>query len=620
MTLDTFLLVLALAILLHSIWTGLLPMFRVSEASRAVLHRGGPSTALRFRTIAALIAVCVLLFVRYLWTIEGLWQQIVKQGDIGIILLSFLGVVGIGSLFSRYGKRLLALPLLLAAVVAADHWFLRLGIAATAMEWAPRAETLLILLSLAAVVGLLFLLHDMRGSKITMRYRYTVAFFTATLFTWVLILAHAEFSGAESRHDPFILALALTCIIIAWKLLFSPGHPGVKAALIATSVFWLQYASLRYESQTALRTYLLAVLLSSLPALMVCASLILRNVRRMNFVLLSFLGGILSTAPIVLYNVLVENVTVVNFFIATITFRSIPSSASLFFNRQAFGDLSLLQSTLVTQLLIFFLLALLEEGSKTWMVRRGSAPFSRTLTDMLCAGILVSIGFSVAENMLNPTYFMDAVYEFTSLMNGASLARLLGTMVSRSFVVAFVHVLATTVATYHIGVALFASPGLEKQFSDQKLHPLLGLIHGILYMKSEATFQHVQYIRGILYAVLIHGAFNYSMGLLDLLRTPSTIHSGVVRNFLLLMPGQNAALPISFVIAVYFLGGSWLLRRLFVSARRMQDNGDVIAKFEADADKASVSYDELITASPAQPAATVVPPEQTSRQVIEGAQ
>ncbi|MEK7218167.1 MAG: PrsW family glutamic-type intramembrane protease [Patescibacteria group bacterium] len=608
MSIDTFLLVAALTLLLHSVWSGMLPMFRVSEASRSVLLRGGTSKVLRFRTLAALLAVCVLLFVRYLWTIEGLWLQILKQQDVGIILLAALAAVGMGGIIARYGKWCLLPPILLGIAWAADIALLDSVMTAFAKEWGLRPQTLLIALALAAFIGLSSVLYDIRRGAITMRYRYTVAFFAATLFAWVLIMAHAEFSSAEARHDPFILALALTCIVLAWKLLFSPGHPGVKAALIATSVFWLQYVSLRDETSATLQTYLIAVLLSSLPALMLCAFLILRSVRRMNFVLLSFLGGILSTAPIVLYNVLVENVTVVNFFIASVTFRSIPSSATLFFNRQVFGDLSLIQMTLVTQMVIFLLLALLEEGSKAWIVRRGSAPFSRSLTEMLIAGILVSVGFSVAENMLNPTFFIDAVWQFTQQQNLDSFLRLLGTMISRSFVVAFVHVLATTVSTYHIGVALFASPGLEKQFSDQKLHPVLGLIHGLLYMNAEATFKHVQYIRGILYAVLLHGAFNYSMGLLDLLRTPGAIHAGFFRNVLLLMPGQNAALPLSFVIALYFIGGSWLLGRIFRSARRMQEHGDVISKFETDANKASVTFDELIDASPAPTTATIPPP------------
>lgn len=572
------LLALLLSLGFNTLWSGFLSP-RLSRRDPSIpidTHASFPGP----RTILIVNIVAILLIIRSLWNMEGLWEQLRNLRDVGFLLLCVLTFIGLWGVILPRWRTGIALTVLLFLAWIADRNYLHLSIVQTAWTFLRRGNVPLLLLSAIAAAGGFSLISDLWRRRLNARVRFSFAFAASSIITGILILARTELAGAHARQDPFILALALTSIVVAWKLLFSPGQAGVKTTLIAVAIFWLEYASLRGQSLFEIQIYALALFLSCLPALILCGLLILRDRSRTAIVLLCFLGGILSAAPIVLYNLLAERGSDVNFFLATVHFSGIPTSVSLFLNRGAFSGLTAVQTTLTASFLVYLFVALVEEGSKGWMLSRANAPFARSLPELLGMAILVAMGFSAAENIVNPALFIDAVRNFLMTPDGANLAHLTATFLGRSFLITLVHVFGTAVLAYHLGMAIFASPRLREQFTNKRLHPILSMLHDTLTVQSDATFRRILFFKGILCAVLFHAAFNFSMSLLDLLPLPAVALPAFLRTATSILPGSDASGVIALFCTLYIAGGIGLVLLLFASARRMHANGDLQAKTE----------------------------------------
>ena len=226
--------------------------------------------------------------------------------------------------------------------------------------------------------------------------------------------------------------------------------------------------------------------------------------------------------------------------------------------------------TLVTYLIV----GVIEEGSKFWVLRHSAKQFFRSIDDVLQLAIVVAIGFAFAENLVNPTYFVGFVTDYLIRPASPEWGQFIGSVVGRAVLTNMVHIVSTGVCGYFFGVAFYASPLLRSQYAEGKFHPVVVTIHRMLGLRSEAVFAQTQMMMGLFFAVVLHGMFDFTVSLPDVLPGhPATVGA------LLGQPEQAFLSSISITLlpsVLYVVGGFWLLTYLFERKEDMKEFGAVI--------------------------------------------
>ncbi len=406
------------------------------------------------------------------------------------------------------------------------------------------------------------------------RYQYFLAFVLSTLVTWVLIMFKRAFFEAGIEHDPFLMALGFTLIVIGWKFLFGPWGAPMKATVLGTFIFWAIYALLRYKTQGELVATGLAAIVAIIPALIWCRLFLSYHTTRFSVVILAFFAGMLSTVPILFYSELTMRAVELNFFIFKITPLSYGSSSQAFVSDSIFKSVTGTQSILLTTLVTYLIVGVIEEASKFWVLNRSGRQFFRSIDDALQLAIVVAIGFAFAENLVNPTYFVSFVQDYLITPASPQWGPFLGSVIGRSVLTCMVHIVSTGVMGYYVGLAFFASPLLKEQFMQGKIHTVLTTVHDMLNVRTEAIFARTQLILGLFYAIVLHGIFDFTVSLSEVLPGhPATIGA---------LLGQS---PDSFLSGIaitllpsvlYVVGGFWLLTYLFERKEDMKEFGAVV--------------------------------------------
>lgn len=148
-----------------------------------------------------------------------------------------------------------------------------------------------------------------------------------------------------------------------------------------------------------------------------------------------------------------------------------------------------------------------EETAKHWVVKVTDQNFFDDIDDAIQFSIIAALGFAFVENIL---YFYNA-WHGTGIVGGDFLKFFF----FRSLLSVGLHVIASGTYGYFYGIAHFAGPVLQDELRLGTRFPLIGWLHRVLSFKSETVFHEEKIIEGLVLAAVIHGVFDFLMGLGD---------------------------------------------------------------------------------------------------------
>ena len=463
--------------------------------------------------------------------------------------------------------------ILVSVLIAGVLLFLSLKYGKTTSLSSFRGSTALLRSALVFGLIALFGIFDQvrwRGEKD--RYKYFYAFILGTLVTWVLIAFKRGLFEAGIDDDPFLTALGITCLVVGWRFLFGPWSAPIKATVLGTFIFWVAYAILRFETRAELTATAIAALAALIPVIIWCWLFLAQHRQRLGVVTLAFFAGMMSTVPILFYSEITRRGMELNFFFFKIVPLSYGSTSKQFVT-QSLQGLSPLNSIVVTTLVTYLLVGVIEEYCKYWVLRYSSRDFFRSIDDAMQLAIIVAIGFAFAENLVNPTYFTGFVKDYLLTPARPEWGHFTSSVVGRSVLTNMVHILSTGVLGYFVGLAFFASPLLKDQFARGRSRPLFMLVHQMLSLRTESVYSRTQLLTGLLAAFVLHGLFDFIVSLPDVLPgNPASVGA-------LLGSSSGFLGGISLIIVpavLYTVGGLWLLMVLFEKKEDMKEFGAII--------------------------------------------
>lgn len=404
------------------------------------------------------------------------------------------------------------------------------------------------------------------------RHKQTHLLFACILGTFLsLALVRAVSVGiASGNASPFVVAAAVVCIVIGWRALFGPWEVQTKAAVLGVFLFWIASHLLWNESSNEQIVRLLAAAVALVPAVVWILLFLKYHAERASVVVLLFFSGMLATAPILFYDLLVRRGVELQFFLFTVTPESFGGAVRQFVDDHL--DVSRgLPTTLTVSFLTFVFVALIEEASKYWVLTRSAKPLFRSVDDVLQLSIVVAIGFAFAENIVNPVYFTAFIREY---LHGSSvnMVDFIGNVLGRSVLTTMVHVLSTGVMGYFFALAWFAGPYLTERHKNGHAYRLTRWIHALMRVPEESVFRVNMLAVGFFLAVMLHALFNFIVTVPELIPgNPSTL--GELMPW---MPGFLSRIPFLMIPSlVYVVGGFWVLTSLFLRKENMVELGHV---------------------------------------------
>ncbi|MDD5055869.1 MAG: PrsW family glutamic-type intramembrane protease [Candidatus Peribacteraceae bacterium] len=446
---------------------------------------------------------------------------------------------------------------------------------------AAMARTLFVFVAISA----LGLFDQFRWHGLTDRYKYFYAFVLATLMSWILIAFKRAFFEADVAQDPFLMALGIVCLIIGWRFLFGPWSAQVKATVLGTFLFWIIYALLRSESRLDLLATGIAALVALVPVVLWCMLFLRYHRERLSIVILAFFAGMLSTVPILFYSELTKRSVELNFFFFKIVPLNFNSTSSQFVSQSVFRESTGVQSILLTTLVTYLLVGVIEEVSKFWVLKRSGRQFFRSIDDALQLAIIIAIGFAFAENLANPNYYVGFVKDYLLMPSSPDWASFLGGVIGRAVLTTMVHVLSTGILGYFFGLVLFAPQVLGERFQRGRGYSLILAVHRILslsfddissHLRPEQVFATAQLALGLVGSIVVHGLFDFIVTIPEVLPgNPDTVGALLGSAPSSFLHGISLVLLASLL---YILGGFWLLTFLFGRTEDAKERGVVLEK------------------------------------------
>jgi hypothetical protein len=402
---------------------------------------------------------------------------------------------------------------------------------------------------------------------------YIFALSIGTAFSYILLGFSKMLFIPGASQDPFFMALGIVCVVLSWRFLFGPWRPQVKATVLGTFIFWLSIHILLKEAPSDRTARLLATFIAFIPAVIWCMLFLKEHKQRMSLVILMFFSGMLSTAPILFYDMMVRHKVELQFFLFKVTPENFTRSTNAFVSGNLVGVTGM-RSTLVATLISFLIVGLIEEVSKFWVLKKSGQNFFSSIDDVLQLGIIVAIGFAFAENVLNPSYFISFVRAYLINPEVPMWGAFMGNVLGRAILTNMVHILSTGVFAYCYGLALFAGPVIEEEHKNGRVHIIPHFIHNLFRIPEKMIFRREMMILGLLGSTILHGIFNFLVTLPDLLpgnpRTLGDIFGSAPDSFLhyialLIIPSM-----------FYVVGGFWILSVLFYRKQVMKERGILV--------------------------------------------
>lgn len=201
--------------------------------------------------------------------------------------------------------------------------------------------------------------------------------------------------------------------------------------------------------------------------------------------LITFAMGITAVIPILLYKFSWKYLPGINIFSYTSTLKT---------------DLFSVSDALFLPLgsvLAFMFVGVIEEYMKHIVVVKTDRGFFRNIDDAIEFSILAALGFSFLENILYFFYIWQ--YQDTQVV--------LISFLFRSVFSTFAHILFSGVYGYYYGLAYFAEPVWAEE-QRKKRHWFVDMLYTVFHFKKNRVFATEKISEGLLFAVLLHAAFN----------------------------------------------------------------------------------------------------------------
>ncbi len=426
------------------------------------------------------------------------------------------------------------------------------------------------------ILGVLlpFALFDLRKRSQGIKTHLLAGCIAGSLLSLVLIQIGRWFGTPIVAQSPYAMALAILLLIGGWKALFGPWETGTKATMLGVFIFWIAYYTLSQQSPEMRTIQLYSIGLALVPAAVWCLLFLKYHAERIGVVLLMFFSGMLSTVPILFYDLLVRRGAEFQFFLFRITPESFSQSSHGFVTGQlATGGGT--QSLIMTSLVSFMIVGIIEEISKFWALSHSGKPLLRSIDDGIELAIIVAIGFAFAENIVNPAYFGGFVRDFLMKSQQPDVLGFFSNMLGRSVLTTMVHILSTGIMGYALGLSVFAGPYLSELEAQHKPHPLLSRLHAWFGVRELTVYRTVVLTTGIVLAIVLHGMFNFMVTLPDMLPW----HPRTLGELTGMTVPLISAIPLLLIPAMlYVVGGFWLLTSLCLRRENAEDRGHRVAQ------------------------------------------
>ncbi len=427
--------------------------------------------------------------------------------------------------------------------------------------------------TLGRTLPIVLAVGSLAGLDLVRRWRHqpTHFLFACLLGSFLSIaLIRAVAAGVDTgTASPFVTTALIVCIAIGWRCLFGPWDAQTKAAVLAVFLFWITAHILWKEAGDEQIVRLVAAGVAAVPAVVWVVMFQRYHAERFSSVLLLFFAGMLATAPILFYDLLVRRGVELQFFLFTVTPESFSRNAQTFVTEHIPVEKGMAFAA-ATSIVTYFFVALIEESSKIWVLSRSAKQLFRSIDDVLQLSIVVAIGFAFAENVVNPVYFTAFVRQY--LFHGASpdMMAFVGNVLGRSVLTTMVHILSTGVMGYFLGLALFAGPYLKQRHKEGHGYRMTRWIHTLMRVPEESVFRVNMLIVGFACAVFIHGAFNFLVTIPEIM--PG--NPGTLGDMFPALPALFGHIPYLLVPSLlYVVGGFWLLTSLFMRKENMVELG-----------------------------------------------
>jgi RsiW-degrading membrane proteinase PrsW (M82 family) len=279
----------------------------------------------------------------------------------------------------------------------------------------------------------------------------------------------------------------------------------------------------------------------------------------------------LSTVPILFWHELMQRGIQLNFFLFKVIPVSFNTSSSQFVSQSVLeGGANTTTSIVLTTLVTYLIVGVIEEISKYWVLRHSSERFFHSIDDTMQLAIIVAIGFAFAENLANPTYFVGFVQNYLLKPETPQWAAFIAGVFGRGVLTMMVHILSTGVLGYFLGVAFFASQSLR----EKQPNIFIRMIGELLSFRQDTVFAQLHTIVGVVAAIVVHGIFDFIVSLPEVLPgRPGTVGA------LLGSPASSPLHNLSIVLVpslLYVVGGFWLLVTLFQRKEDMKVYGTLV--------------------------------------------
>ncbi len=385
------------------------------------------------------------------------------------------------------------------------------------------------------------------------------SFITGSIIAWVIIHFVHTLAAGGAAGNPFIIALAVIIIIGLWKFLFGPWDSRMKAEVLGTFIFWIAINILKDHTMEERMATLLAALIALVPAAIWCLLFLRYHMKRFSVVLLTFLAGMLSTAPILFYDHVVRQGYELHFFLFRVMPASFMQSSRTFVTQALTGEAGVISASVAVTVVSFALVGVIEEWSKHWVTRKSDPAYFASVNDVMQLSIIAAIGFAFAENIVNPNYFIAFVTNYLVEPQTPAWGTFIGSVFGRSIITNMVHITCSGVLGYFYGLAFFAKPALEDDRARGKRHRLLIFLSKTTGVSRVELYKHMMMMLGLLYSILLHSAFDIAVSLPETLANhPRTI--GELFGYAGPMAGVSLVL---LPAVVYVFGGFALLAHLF---------------------------------------------------------
>jgi len=411
----------------------------------------------------------------------------------------------------------------------------------------------ILFLAVTILIAVATLLGHRRGRGVLF------SFITGSAVAFIMLHFAAMISQGSGGQNPFFIAFAVVLIIFLWKFLFGPWDSRVKAEVLGVFLFWIAAHIMEKNTLRENMATFLAILIALIPAGIWCLLFLRYHSRRISILLLTFFSGMLSTAPILFYDYVVRQGAELHFFLFRITPANFLQSSRTFVAGALTGEPGVITASVVTTLVSFALVGVIEEWSKHWVTRKSDPAYFTSVNDVMQLSIIAGIGFAFAENIVNPNYFISFVTNYLVNPPSPQWGLFLASIFGRSIITNMVHITCSGVLGYFYGLAFFAKPALEEDRAHGRRHRLIVFIHTLTGISRIELYREAMMMQGLLFAILLHSAFDIAVSLPETLPShPQTIGD------LFHIGGPLAGVNLVLLPAlVYVFGGFSLLTFLF---------------------------------------------------------